>query len=133
MAAAAAAATESLPTAIATALLTLSVLISAVSAQCNTITTYNEATSRVPLSTMVRAARNAQEFIGFDPQIISNGTGTVSFVNDLSASAFEPMFCKIEFEGPNEDSTIELGRGHPIEFKLYMYLILPRIVFCRSV
>lgn len=97
-------------------LLTFSALISAVVGQCHTITTYNEATSEVPLSTMVKAARNAQEFIGFDaPQIISNGTGTVSFVNDRSASAFEPMFCKIEFEGPNEDSTIELGRWHLIE------------------
>ena len=96
--------------AIAAVLLTLSGVISAVAGQCNTITTYNEETSEVPLSTMVRAAVNAQEFIGFDsPQIISNGTGNVTFFNDRSASAFEPMFCKIEFEGPNEDSTIELG------------------------
>ena len=94
----------------AAVLLTLSGVISAVAGQCNTITTYNEETSEVPLSAMVRAARNPEDFIGFEGALtISNGTGKVSFFNDRSASAFEPMFCKIEFEGPNEDSTIELG------------------------
>ena len=111
MAAAAVVASESLPIALPATLLILSGLTTAVGGQCNTITTYNDATSEVPLSTMVKAARNAQEFIGFDGAlIISNGTGTVTFVNDRSSSAFEPQFCKIEFEGPNEDSTIELGR-----------------------
>ena len=91
-------------------------LISAVDAQCNTVTTYSDATSEVPLSAMVRAARNAEDFIGFEGALtISNGTGKVSFFNDRSASAFEPQFCKIEFVGPNEDSIIELGRKSPIE------------------
>ena len=96
-------------------------LIAAVSGQCNTITTYNEETSEVLLSDIVRAARNAEEFIGFaDAAVISSGTGTVSFLNDRSASAFEPMFCKIEFEGPNEDSTIQLGLGHQMELLICM-------------
>ena len=91
-------------------------LISAVDAQCNTVTTYSDATSEVPLSAMVRAARNSEDFIGFEGALtISNGTGKVSFFNDRSASAFEPQFCKIEFVGPNEDSIIELGRKSPIE------------------
>ena len=91
-------------------------LIGAVSGQCNTITTYNEATTEVRLSDIVKAARNAEEFFGFgDAAVISSGTGTVSFLNDRSAPAFEPMFCKIEFEGPNEDSTIQLGLGHQME------------------
>ena len=91
-------------------------LISAVDAQCNTVTTYSDATSEVPLSSMVRAARNAEDFIGFEGALtISNGTGKVSFFNDRSASTFEPQFCKIEFVGPNEDSIIELGRKRHIE------------------
>ena len=91
-------------------------LIAAVNAQCNTVTTYSDATSEVPLSAMVRAARNSEDFIGFEGALtISNGTGKVSFFNDRSASAFEPQFCKIEFVGPNEDSIIELGRKSPIE------------------
>ena len=109
------AAEVSLPAAIAAAALLLG-LISAVDAQCNTVTTYSDATSEVPLSAMVRAARNAEDFIGFEGALtISNGTGKVSFFNDRSASAFEPQFCKIEFVGPNEDSIIELGRKSPIE------------------
>ncbi len=90
----------------------LATIVQLASAQCNQITTFSSSSSTIPISTMVRSARNLEEFIGFNgPQIISGigKTGTVSFVNDNNAATFEPTFCKIEFHGSTESARLSLN------------------------
>jgi hypothetical protein len=87
---------------IALFILILSLRTRLVSGQCNAITTFASSGSFIDISTMIRTAKNLEEFIGFNgPQIISSGSGAVTFSNTNSASAFEPKFCKIEFHGAN--------------------------------